>query len=181
MEAKDKEKLGLVQIYTGDGKGKSTAAFGLALRAAGCGMRVVIVQFMKKGEWYGEIAAFKHLPEIEVYSFGGDKFLKKGNSPDQQNIDLAVAAMAKARVVMADESVDILILDELNNAIYFDLVSEEDALGLIKDKPQHQELVITGRNAPESLMTAADLVTEMREIKHPYRLQGLQGRRGIEY
>ncbi len=181
MDAKDKEKLGLVQVYTGDGKGKSTAAFGLALRAAGGGMHVVIIQFMKKGEWYGEIVAFKRLPEIEIYSFGSDKFLKKGNRPDEQNINLAEEAMAKARAAMDDDSVDILILDELNNAIYFDLISEEDVLDLIQAKPQHQELIITGRNASEKLIAAADLVTEMREIKHPYRLQGIQARRGIEY
>lgn len=174
------EQIGLVQVYTGNGKGKSTAAFGLALRAAGAGMRVVIIQFMKKGEWYGEIASFQLLPNISIHSYGGGKFLKKGVPPDVENLALAAAAMAKAREAMADENVDMLILDELNNAVYFDLVSEEDALRLIDERPARQELVITGRNATPAIIDAADLVTEMREIKHPYQ-QGVQARKGIEY
>lgn len=174
------KQAGLIQVYTGNGKGKSTAAFGLALRAAGCGMRVAIVQFMKKGEWYGEIAAFKLLPLVDIFSYGGDKFLRKGDPPDQENIDLALAAMNKARELMADPDIDILILDELNNAVYFDLIREEQALELVKSKPEPLELVITGRNAPESLIDAADLVTEMRELKHPYQ-HGVQARKGIEF
>lgn len=174
------ERQGLVQIYTGNGKGKSTAAFGLALRAAGCGLKVVIVQFMKKGEWYGEIAGFRHLPEVEIFSYGGSRFLKKGAPPDEENLDLARQALAKAYETMADQSVDILILDELNNAVFFDLVTEEQALALIQAHPAHQELIVTGRNATEAMIQAADLVTEMREIKHPYQ-KGVQARKGIEF
>ena len=177
---KQETRQGLVQIYTGNGKGKSTAAFGLALRAAGCSMHTAIVQFMKKGEWYGEISAFARLPEVAVYSFGSDKFLKKGTPPDAENLALAAAAMEKARELMADPDVDILILDELSNAVYFDLVSEEDTLALIAARPKTQELVITGRNATPAMIEAADLVTEMREIRHPYQ-KGIQARKGIEF
>lgn len=180
MTEHQEKTAGLVQVYTGNGKGKSTAAFGLALRAQGCGMHTAIVQFMKKGEWYGEIEAFKLLPLVDIYSYGGDKFLRKGDQPDAQNLEMAARAMNKARELMADSSVDILILDELNNAVYFDLVSEEQALELVKGKPSELELVITGRNATESLISAADLVTEMREIKHPYQ-QGVKARKGIEF
>ena len=175
------EKLhGLTQIYTGNGKGKSTASFGLAVRASGCGLKVVIIQFMKKGEWYGEIEGFRHLPNVEIYSYGGGNFLKKGVEPDEENMALARAAMAKAYETMQDENVDILILDELNNAVYFDLVTEDEALALMAARPENQELIITGRNATERMIDAADLVTEMREIKHPYQ-KGIQARQGIEY
>ena len=174
------KQQGLIQVYTGNGKGKSTAAFGLALRASGCEMRTAIVQFMKKGEWYGEIKAFRNLPLVDIYSYGGGGFLKKGVAPDAENLKLAADAMAKAYELMQDESLDILILDELNNAIYFDLVTEEDAIQLLKAKPENLEIVVTGRNATERIMDMADLVTEMREIKHPYQ-KGIQARKGIEY
>lgn len=179
LKANDKKETGLVQIYTGNGKGKSTAAFGLALRATGCGLKVVIIQFMKKGEWYGEIEALAKLPEIEIYSYGCDRFAKKG-APDEDNLAQARAALQRTRKVMAEQQTDVLILDELNNALFFDLITEAEALALIQEKPQDMELIITGRNAPEALIKAADLVTEMCEIKHPYQ-HGIQARRGIEY
>lgn len=171
---------GIIQIYTGEGKGKSTAAFGLALRAAGWKMHTGIVQFMKKGEGYGEITAFANLPYIEIFSFGSNKFLKKDAPQEEEDLALAHAAMAKAKELMVDQKVDILILDELCNAIYFDLVSEKEVLALMSLKRADQEVVITGRNAPHCLLELADLVTEMKEIKHPYQ-KGIQARRGIEY
>lgn len=174
------KETGLVQVYTGNGKGKSTAAFGLALRAAGCGLKVSIIQFMKKGEWYGEIAAFENLPGIEIFSFGGDGFLKKGNPPGAQHLQKAQDALSKAREIMAQNSADVLIMDELNNAVFFDLVTQAEVLALLAQKPALMELVITGRNAPDYLLEAADLVTEMCEIKHPYK-NGVAARRGIEY
>jgi len=173
------KQTGLIQIYTGDGKGKSTAAFGLALRALGSGLNVAIVQFMKKGGWYGETIMLESLPNLELYAFGCDHFIKKG-TPDAENIAQCQAALAKTREIIAQNQVDVLILDELNNALFFELMSEAEALQLLADKPSQMELVITGRNAPESLIAAADLVTEMREIKHPYQ-QGVQARKGIEY
>jgi cob(I)alamin adenosyltransferase len=176
----DKRETGLIQIYTGDGKGKSTAAFGLALRAAGCGLRVAIIQFMKKGEWYGEIESFAKLPEIALYSFGCDGFLKKGAPPPAEHLEQAQAALAKALDILSTGQTDLLILDELNNAVFFGLITEEETRTLLALKPPHTELVITGRNAPDYLLQAADLITEMREIKHPYQ-RGLPARRGIEY
>ncbi len=170
---------GLIQIYTGNGKGKSTAAFGLALRAVGCGFRVTIIQFMKPDCGCGELDAFKLLPNVTVHSFGLHGFVRKGQAPSAQNLALAGEAMALVRQVIAEQTADILILDELNNAVYFDLVTEADALSLLAAKPAQMELVLTGRNATEAMIQAADLVTEMREIKHPYGRVG--ARKGIEY
>jgi len=175
-----RKETGLIQIYTGNGKGKSTAAFGLALRAMGSGLRVVIIQFMKKGEWYGEINAFAQLPKIEVFSFGGHGFLKKGQPPGADHLAQAQNALNKAGEIMMDNWADMLILDELTNALYFELITEEEARALLALKPPHIELVITGRYAPDYLMESADLITEMVEIRHPYRL-GITARRGIEY
>lgn len=176
----DKKETGLIQIYTGDGKGKSTAAFGLALRSAGCGLKVVIIQFMKKGEYYGEIAAFAKLPEIDISSFGCDGFLRKGETPPAEHLEQAQAALNKARLLLQEGTTDVLILDELNNAIFFDLITEREIHTLLMLKPPQTELVITGRNAPEYLLQAADLITEMQNIKHPYQ-QGISARKGIEY
>ena len=176
----DKKETGMIQVYTGNGKGKSTAAFGLALRAAGCGLKVAIIQFMKSGESYGEIATFARLPEIDIASFGGEGFLKKDQPPSAEHLKKAQAALAKARRALKEELADVLILDELNNAIFFGLVTEEETRELLALKQPHTELVITGRNAPDYLLQAADLVTEMVEIKHPYH-KGVLARRGIEY
>jgi len=174
------KETGLIQIYTGGGKGKSTAAFGLSLRAAGWGLRTAIVQFMKNGEGYGEIKAFTAQPLIDVYSFGGNKWFTKGESLQDEDLNCVREAMGKTEELMADRSVDLLILDEFFNAIYFDLVSERDALILISSKRPDQELVLTGRNASQTFLDLADLVTEMKELKHPYQ-KGVQARRGIEY
>jgi cob(I)alamin adenosyltransferase len=176
---KQTKETGLIQVYTGDGKGKSTAAFGLALRAYGAGLRVTIIQFMKKGEWYGEIETFRQLPEIRIYSYGSDRMVKKGHA-DELNISLAAEALAKAKDIMVEGMTDVLILDELNNALYFDLVSEEEVLTILKSKPQDMEIVITFFFFFFALVELADLVTEMVEVKHPYQ-KGVQGRKGIEY
>ncbi len=173
------EQIGLVQIYTGNGKGKSTAAFGLALRACGNDFKTVIIQFMKQGKDYCEIKALSYLPNLQVYSYGTEKFVKKGQ-PDQENLALAAQALAKAQEIIAQNDADLLILDELNNALYFDLITLNQALSLISIKPPQMEIVLTGRNAPQQLIDIADLVTEMKEIKHPYQ-QGIQARKGIEY
>ena len=174
------EEKGLIQIYTGNGKGKSTASFGLALRASGWGMKVAVVQFMKEGQWYGECRAIESIPNIDIYSFGSGKFLKKGETPDELSLNKAAEAMAKAMELLRDETVDVLILDELCNAVWFGLVSEEAALELMMNRREDQELVITGRNATPAMMELADLVTEMKEVKHPYA-QGVPARKGIEY
>lgn len=166
---------GYTQIYTGNGKGKSTAAFGLAIRAAGAGLKVFIGQFVKKME-YSEVKSLRKLG-IEVNQYGSGCFIK--NDPTQKDIDLAAAGYAEVREVIQKGGYDVVILDELNIALFYNLVSEEEALSLITMKPSSLELVITGRYAPEALMEAADLVTEMKEIKHYYH-QGVEARDGIE-
>ena len=172
------KQTGLVQIYTGEGKGKSTAAFGLAVRAAGWGMKTAIVQFMKKGQWYGESKSLPLLPQIEVYAYGSGQMLHKGQA-NEEHKQPAAEALAKARELLQAD-LDILILDEIFNAIWFDLIQEEDYLNILSARPPHLEIVATGRNASAVAITAADLVTEMREIKHPYQ-RGILARRGIEY
>lgn len=182
MTETKKESLsqGLVQVYTGNGKGKSTAAFGLALRAVGCGMHVVIIQFMKIKGCYAEEQAFQRLtPELEHYAYGTKHWVKKGQG-SPEDYAMAKAAMAKALECITDPDKDVVILDEINNAIYFELVSVEDVLALLQQKLPTIEVVLTGRNAPQELLDAADLVTEMREVKHYYQ-KGVQSRKGIEY
>lgn len=170
---------GLIQVYTGNGKGKSTAAFGLAIRAAGHGLRVIIIQFMKTGE-YGENKTFHRLsPDITVKSFGRKGFIHRGGATPE-DYDLAAKALSYANEVLHSGEVDLLILDEINNALYYQLISLDDVMSLINNKPLDVEMVFTGRNAPEWLLEKADLVTEMREIKHPYH-KGIGVRKGIEY
>ncbi len=179
--AKERLEIGLIEIYTGDCKGKSTAAFGLAVRGAGQGFQVRIVQFMKCGG-YGENMTFDKLyPDIQVFSYGRKCFLLPEKEAKQQDLDLAAAAMAKAAELIGDGNTDILILDEINNALFFHLVTLEEVEALLDKKPPHMEVVLTGRNAPQTLIERADLVTEMREIKHPFTASGMKSRKGIEY
>lgn len=173
-------KQGQVQVYTGNGKGKTTASFGLALRAAGCNMHVVIIQFMKVEGVYAEDEGIRRLGKtVEHYTFGNPGWVKKGEGTEADYAQ-AKAGLAKAREALADPDVDIVILDEINNALWFELVTEEEVLELIKNRLPNIELVLTGRNAPDSIIEAADLVTEMREVKH-YYTKGVPVRRGIEF
>ena len=169
MEAeRTRLQQGMVQVYTGNGKGKSTAAFGLALRAAGCNMHVVIIQFMKVSGHYAEDEGIRRLGEtVEHYCFGNPGWVKKGEGSEADYAQ-AKAGMDKAREALQDPDVDIVILDEINNALYFELVTEAEVLELMKNKLPNIELLMTGRNAPDAIMKAADLVTEMREVKHYY-------------
>lgn len=173
-------KQGEVQVYTGNGKGKTTASFGLALRAAGCNMHVVIIQFMKVSGVYAEDEGIRRLGStVEHYTFGNPGWVKKGEGTEA-DYAAAKAAMDKAREALGDPDVDLVILDEINNALWFELVTEDEVLELIKNRLPNIEVVLTGRNAPESIIEAADLVTEMREIKH-YYTKGVPVRRGIEF
>ncbi|MGI6713061.1 MAG: cob(I)yrinic acid a,c-diamide adenosyltransferase [Bacillota bacterium] len=177
---KERLEYGLIQVYTGNAKGKSTAAFGLAIRAAGHGFKVVIIQFMKTGAYSGEISGFKRLsPEVEIYSYGREGFVHK-DRVQREDVELAHTALAHAEKIMLSGDTDILILDEINNALYFSLLSVIEVVSFIQKKPQHVELVLTGRNAPKEIIEIADLVTEMKEIKHPYQY-GINSRKGIEY
>lgn len=168
---------GLVQIYTGDGKGKTTAALGLALRASGHGFKTYIGQFMK-GQSYGELIALKNNPDIEIEQYGTDTFVhvKTATAEDVAN---AENGLHRARQAMFSGRYAVVILDEVTVAIHFRLLSVHQVLEFINEKPQHIELVLTGRRAPKELIDRADLVTEMREIKHYYKA-GISARDGIE-
>ncbi|MEG2406970.1 MAG: cob(I)yrinic acid a,c-diamide adenosyltransferase, partial [Clostridiales bacterium] len=156
---------GLVEIYTGNAKGKSTAAFGLAIRGAGHGYGVRIVQFMKTGQYGENVSLDKLKPQIELMAYGRKGFLNE-NDPQKEDIDLAHQALKKSEEYLLAEDTDILILDELNNAIFFKLITVEEALAFLDKKPENVEVVLTGRNAPKELIDRADYVTEMKEVKH---------------
>ncbi len=170
---------GLVQVYTGDGKGKTTAALGLALRAAGQGLRVHIVQFMKGWMEAGEHRAVEWLPTVTLARFGHQGFVNPRH-PRPEDFEQARLAMEEGRRVMRSGEADILILDEVITAMAFGLLSLEDVLSLMDERPPQMELVLTGRDAPEELCRRADLVTEMCARKHPFA-QGVTARRGIEF
>lgn len=168
---------GYVQLYTGDGKGKTTAAFGLALRAAGAGLRVFIGQFIK-GIHYSELDAFERFEDrVTIRQYGQGRFVR--GQPTPEDIEAARHGLAEARRIVAAGDHDVVILDEANIAVHFGLFSVDDLLDLIDAKPDHVELVLTGRKADQRLIERADLVTEMRELKHYFR-RGVQGRKGIE-
>jgi cob(I)alamin adenosyltransferase len=170
---------GYIQIYTGNGKGKTTAALGLALRAAGHGLRTVIIQFMKGWIDYGEIGGVKMLaPRVELHQCGRDTFVNPKN-PDQVDLDLAKKGLSLAEEAIRSKQADILILDEIVCTVSFNLIEEERILQLMKDKPVGMELILTGRGATEKMIEIADLVTEMRDIKHYYE-EGVDARIGIE-
>ena len=169
---------GYVQIYTGDGKGKTTAALGLALRAWGHGKRVVVVQFMKADPTWGEIVAL-HRIGIDVLQVGLDHWLRKGKASDE-DLKAAAAGLARAREIVASGLFDVVVLDEVWTAVFFELVPLADVLALMRDKPAPVELVMTGRRAPQEAIDAADLVTEMRPLKH-YFDAGVPARAGIEF
>lgn len=170
---------GLIQVYTGLGKGKTTAALGLALRAAGQGLKVYIIQFMKGWPDYGELVSVEKLPNITLRQFGRPEFVDK-DSPDPEDVRQAHEALAHARQIITGGEHDIVVLDEINVALDFGLISLAEVLGLLDAKPEQVELVLTGRYAQAEVVKRADLVTEMLNIKHPYA-EGVQGRRGIEY
>jgi cob(I)alamin adenosyltransferase len=170
---------GLVQVYTGNGKGKTSAAFGLALRATGRGLKVYMIQFIKGGFDYGELYTVKNLPNFTLKAFGRGKFVTS-KPPQKEDVKLAQEALHLAEQVIQSRSYNIVILDEINVALDLKLISLEDVLKLIKSKPSDLELVLTGRNAPEEIVEAADLVTEMKEVKHPFS-KGTEARKGIEY
>ena len=169
---------GYTHVYTGDGKGKTTASFGLALRAVGNELTVLVIQFMKGPEMTGECRAARHLPGMEVRPMGRDGLLHPGDIMERDRT-LATEALESVVSEMTEGRWDMLILDELNTACALGLVPVERVLQLMDLKPDGMELVLTGRGAPEKVVEKADLVTEMKEIKHYYQ-QGVQAREGIE-
>ena len=172
-------RIGLIEVYTGEGRGKTTAAFGLALRAVGHSMNVCIVQFMKHGE-YGEVKAMEKLkPNLEIVQFG-DRFIDKDNVRNEDLIN-ARKAMDYAKKAILDGSYDIVILDEINVALSFKLIDLNEVISILKRKPSHVEVILTGRYAPREIVEIADLVTEFKEVKHPFRVRKLNARPGIDY
>ena len=171
---------GMVHVYTGNGKGKTTASLGLALRAIGHGYKVYMIQFMKGNIEYGElISAQKHLtPHLTIQQMGRADFVNKEN-PEQVDIDWARKAFKMAEEVVSEGKYDMVILDEVNVAIDFGLVPLQDLLDLLPRKPKHVELVLTGRYAKSELMQRAHLVTEMFDTKHYYS-EGIESRKGID-
>ena len=170
---------GMVQVYTGQGKGKTTAALGLALRAAGQGLRVYMAQFMKGWPHYGELTALKKHSNITLRQFGRAGFVDPEN-PDPEDIKMAREGLVQSRHEIRSGCYDLVILDELNLAAAWGLVELAEVLSLIKEKPQGVELVLTGREAPPEVIVLADLVTEMVEVKHPFQ-KGISSREGIDY
>jgi cob(I)alamin adenosyltransferase len=170
---------GYIHIYTGNGKGKTTAALGLALRAAGSGLKTVMVQFMK-GQQYGELDAVKMTGGlITVEQFGHPTFCRFGETPDPADVQRAESALARMREILATNACDILVADELITSVLFKLISEDDVLDVMKNKPDGMELIFTGRGATDRMIEVADLVTEMVEIKH-YYVRKIPARKGIE-
>jgi len=174
-----KLEQGLIQVYTGNGKGKTSSAFGLALRAMGRGLKVYVIQFIKGGFDYGELYIVDKLPNLKLKAFGRGKFVTE-KPPNKKDVKLAVEALALAEEVVKSGEYDIVILDEINVALNLKLIHLEKVLELIRNKPAHVELVLTGRYAPKEIIEAADYVTEMKEVKHPFS-KGCQARKGIEY
>lgn len=170
---------GLVIVITGDGKGKTTSAFGQALRATGQGYKVCIIQFMK-GRAYGEVLAVKkYLPTITLYQYGLDSFVMR-DDPASIDMELAQQGFEKAKEIIASGEYDMVILDEINVVMDFGLVPDYEILEMVRNKPPELDLVMTGRYAPESLKALADTVSEVKEVKHHYAA-GVKNRAGIEY
>jgi len=170
---------GKVQVYTGNGKGKTTAALGLAFRAVGRGLRVCVVQFIKGGGQYGEhLAAERLAPLLTIHQTGRDCWIYKDRL-DPEDIRIARDTLELARRCVSGGEYDLVILDEINGAAWFGLISVDDILALLAARPEKVELVLTGRNAAPRVVEAADLVTEMAEVKH-YFQAGVLGRTGIE-
>ena len=169
----------MLQVYTGDGKGKTTAAFGLALRATGHDWPVLIIQFMKGDSNYGEITAAKGVKNLAVIQTGLPTFVERGN-PAPEDLAEATRGLALAREALASGRYRMIILDEMNVAVDYCLVKLDDALALIEQCPGDVELVFTGRGAKRQVIEKADLVSEVREVKHPYQ-KGFVSRVGIDF
>lgn len=181
------ERQGLLIVHTGEGKGKTTAALGLAIRAFGDGFNVLVLQFIK-GSWqYGELKTFELLSKYSGENFGrvqlepcGLGFSQRNSKDFDKHKKVAQETLQRAKKEMASNQWDMIILDEINYALNFDLIEKNDVLELIREKPKNLHLVFTGRNACQEVIDAADLVTEMKCIKHPFQ-QGIKAQQGIEF
>ncbi len=169
----------MIQIYTGNGKGKTTAALGLAMRAVGHGLKVIMIQFMKGKINYGELESAKLLPHFTIEQYGRPEFVDRDN-PDKEDIRLAKEAWKRTKQVIASQKYDMVILDEINVAVSFGLIQLKDVIELLERTPKKIELILTGRYMPEAFIEYADLVSEVREVKHHFQT-GTPARKGIEY
>lgn len=174
-----RSRLGLVQVFTGDGKGKTTAAIGAAIRALGSGLTVFIAFFMKGNYIEGEGKILSRLPRITIASSGSPEFVNPSNI-SEEDVEQARSLFRAASKALKSAKYDLVILDEINLAIVWGLVSLDDALNLIADKPGNVELILTGRGADARVIQLADLVTDCRNVKHPFN-RGIKARQGIEY
>jgi cob(I)alamin adenosyltransferase len=172
-------RKGLVQLFTGDGKGKTSAAIGAVVRALGHGLRVYMALFMKGDYPYGERKILSGLSGVTLESFGTRQFIDPDNIKPEE-IEQAKRALAAARQAMLSGEYDLVVLDEVNLAVAFNLLRVNEVLALIEAKPEGVELILTGRQADRELVRVADLVTECLKIKHPYD-SGVGGREGFEY
>jgi len=167
-------------VYTGNGKGKTTAALGMVLRAAGHGKRAYIIQFMKGDEDYGEVRAIRrYLPDVTLVQSGLPSFVNR-RSPSEEDIRLAKEGLALARKILADGEWDLVVLDEVNVAIDYGLLESQEVLDAVLGRALGVDVILTGRYAPKELTDAADMVSEVREIKHHYR-SGVKAKAGVEY
>jgi cob(I)alamin adenosyltransferase len=182
MEKESSSNDGIVIVYTGNGKGKTTASLGVALRAIGHGLRVCMVQFIK-GEWnYGELNSIKKLePDFELIVAGkGFIGIIDDDHAFEEHVRAARTALDIVEQKISLNTFDIVILDEINYAVHLGLLQIADVLKILQNRPKHLSLILTGNHACEEIITWADLVTEMKEIKHPYK-KGIKAKRGIDF
>ena len=173
-----KNELGLVQVYTGPGKGKTTASLGLAFRASGRGLEVLMIQFLKPPENYGEHLAAEKVPNFTILPLGLDHMVSK--VPKERDIKIAQETFQRAKEEIYSGRYDLVILDEINNTMSWKLLDPADVIDMLKGRPKNIEIVLTGRGAPDEIVEYADLVTSMTMVKHPFD-RGIRARKGIEY
>jgi len=175
-------KLGLIQIYTGTGKGKTTAAIGAGIRAVGQGLRVHMIQFLKGGDNfppYGEVRALEQIPRFTLEQFGPSHFIEPGAISDEDR-EIVKRGLERAEEVLASGNYNLVILDEINVVLQLGMAKLEKILGLLSKKAKETEVILTGRGAPEALLERADLVSRIDAVKHPFE-KGIKARLGIEY
>lgn len=173
-------EFGLIQVYTGNGKGKTTAALGLGLRAVGHGNKVFVVQFLKGRQNTGELTSTQNFGDsFVVEQYGSARFLRE-RQPTAFEYDLSKRGLERIKEILGSGQYNLIILDELSHGINKGLLGLEDVLSLLRDRPRNVEFILTGSNMPEEILNIADLVSEIVEVKHPYR-QGIRARKGIEW
>ena len=172
--------FGMLHVYTGNGKGKTSAALGLALRAVGHGAKVIMICFMKGDATYGEARAFLYLPNFTIKQMGRDSFVNFQN-PDPVDVKMARDAWAEGKRILTEQAADVLILDEINLAMAKHLIDTKEVVAFLHEHRNHTEVVCTGREAPQELIDEADLVTDMQEVKHYFTDRNITIREGIDH